>query len=94
MVANVWQIGSTERIENHTIRIVLGNDVAVKAIGGEHINPWPDGAMIGKVTWHEQRDPSGVGEPGQFVQVEFMIRDSTSIKPPQVGAGGDGSVPI
>jgi hypothetical protein len=71
------QIGSTERIENHTLRIVLGNDVAVKAIAGEHINPWPDGAMIGKVTWHEQRDPSGVVEPGQFVQVEFMIRDST-----------------
>jgi len=42
------QIGSTERIENHTMRIVLGNDVAVKEIAGEHINPWPDGAMIGE----------------------------------------------
>jgi hypothetical protein len=70
------QIGSTERAENHTIRVVLGNDRAVKAIADNHINPWPDGAIIGKVTWHEQKDPSGVIRPGQFVQVEFMIRDS------------------
>ena len=70
------QIGSTERVENHTIRVVLGNDLAVKAIADNHINPWPDGAMIGKVTWHEKRDPSRMIGPGQFVQVELMIRDS------------------
>jgi hypothetical protein len=70
------QIGSTERAENHTIRVVLGNDRAVKAIADNHINPWPDGAIIGKATWHEQKDPSGVIRPGQFLQVEFMIRDS------------------
>jgi hypothetical protein len=69
------QIGSTERIENNTIRLVLGNDLAVKAIAENRINPWPDGAMIGKVTWHEQPDPGGVAGPGQFVQVELMIRD-------------------
>ncbi len=69
------QIGSTERIENNTIRVVLGNDLAVKAIAENRINPWPDGAMIGKVTWHEQPNPDGVVQPGQFVQVELMIRD-------------------
>ena len=69
------QIGSTERIENNTIRLVLGNDLAVKAIAENRINPWPDGAMIGKVTWHEQPNPGGVVQPGQFVQVELMIRD-------------------
>jgi hypothetical protein len=46
------QIGSTERIENHTIRVVLGNDLAIRAIADNHINPWPNGTMIGKVTWH------------------------------------------
>jgi hypothetical protein len=69
------QIGSTERIENNTIRVVLGNDLAVKAIAGNHINPWPDGAIIAKATWQEQPDPNGVVQPGQFVQVELMIRD-------------------
>ena len=74
------QIGSTERIENHTIRVVLGNDLAIRAIADNHISPWPNGAMIGKVTWHEQREPSGVIVPGEFVQVEFMIRDSTKYR--------------
>lgn len=71
------QIGSTERIENHTIRVVLGNDLAIRAIVDNHINPWPNGAIIGKVTWREQREPNGVVVPGEFVQVEFMIRDGT-----------------
>jgi len=70
------QIGSTERVENHTIRVILGNDLAIRAIADNHINPWPNGTMIGKVTWHERREPSGVIVPGEFVQVEFMIRDS------------------
>ena len=74
------QIGSTERIENHTIRVVLGNDLAIRAIADNHINPWPNGTMIGKVTWHEQREPGGVIVPGEFVQVEFMIRDSTKYR--------------
>jgi hypothetical protein len=75
------QIGSTERIENHTIRVVLGNDLAIRAIADNHINPWANGTMIGKVTWHEQREPSsGVIVPGEFVQVEFMIRDSTKYR--------------
>jgi hypothetical protein len=74
------QIGSTERIENHTMRVVLGNDLAIRAIADNHINPWPNGTMIGKVTWHEQREPNGVVVPGEFVQVEFMIRDSTKYR--------------
>jgi hypothetical protein len=72
----MWRlIGSTERIENSTIRVVLGNDLAMKAIAENHINPWPDGAIIAKVTWHEQPDSQGEVQPGQFVQVELMIRD-------------------
>jgi hypothetical protein len=69
------QIGNTERIENNTIRVVLGNDLAVKTIAENHINRWPDGVIIAKTTWHEQSDPNGVVQPGQFVQVELMIRD-------------------
>jgi Cytochrome P460 len=62
------------------MRVVLGNDLAIRAIADNHINPWPNGTMIGKVTWHEQREPSGVIVPGEFVQVEFMIRDSTKYR--------------
>jgi mono/diheme cytochrome c family protein len=72
-----WKaISSTERFDNHTIRQVLGNDVAVKAIAESHINPWPDGAAFAKVAWFEQTDGKGIVRPGQFFQVEFMLRDA------------------
>jgi Haem-binding domain/Cytochrome P460 len=72
-----WKaISSTERFDNRTIRQILGNDVAVKAIAENHINPWPDGAAFAKVAWFEETDDKGVIRPGQFFQVEFMLRDA------------------
>ena len=70
------QIGITERQDNNTIRVVLGNDVAVKAIADKQINPWPDGAILAKATWHEQGDGTGLARASDFVQVEMMKRDS------------------
>jgi mono/diheme cytochrome c family protein len=71
-----WKaISSTERYDNHTMRVILGNDVAVKAIAEGHINPWPDGTEFAKVAWQQQPDDKGVVHTGAFVQVEFMIRD-------------------
>ena len=71
-----WKaISSTDRYDNHTMRVILGNDVAVKAIADGHINPWPDGTAFAKVAWLQQPDGKGVVHTGAFVQVEFMIRD-------------------
>jgi len=72
-----WKaISSTERFDNHSLRQILGNDIAVKAIAEHHINPWPDGTAFAKVAWFEQVDKKGVTRPGPFFQVEFMIRDT------------------
>lgn len=72
-----WRtISSTERFDNNTTREILGNDVAVKAIAENHINPWPDGTIFAKIAWTEQADESGAVRPGKFFQVEFMVRDS------------------
>jgi Haem-binding domain/Cytochrome P460 len=73
-----WKaISSTDRLDNHTIRVILGNDVAVKAIAEKHINPWPDGAAFAKVAWlQSQPDEQGVVKTGAFYQVEFMIKDA------------------
>jgi hypothetical protein len=57
------QISSTERIENNIIRVVLGNDLAVKAIAENHINPWPDGAIIGKSPGMSSQNPMGWFNP-------------------------------
>lgn len=72
-----WKaISSTDRFDNHTIRQILGNEIAVRAIAENHINPWPDGAAFAKVAWLEQVDEKGSVRAGAFFQVEFMIRDA------------------
>jgi Haem-binding domain/Cytochrome P460 len=72
-----WKaISSTERFDNHTLRQILGNDMAVKAIAENKINPWPDGTAFAKIAWFQQADANGLVHPGAFYQVEFMIRDS------------------
>ncbi len=72
-----WKaISSTDRFDNHTMREILGNDIAVKAIAEHHINPWPDGTAFAKVAWQQQPDGKGMVRTGAFIQVEFMIRDS------------------
>jgi hypothetical protein len=77
-----WKaISSTDRFDNHTMREILGNDVAVKAIAENHINPWPDGTAFAKVAWQQApADKQGIAKTGKFVQVELMIRDSQRYK--------------
>src|SRR5260370_4811782 len=71
-----WKaISSTERFDNQTLRQILGNDVAVKAIAENHINPWPDGTEFAKVAWLQQADEKGLVRSGAFFQGEFMIRN-------------------
>jgi cbb3-type cytochrome oxidase cytochrome c subunit len=74
-----WKaISSTDRCDNHTMRVILGNDVAVKAIAEKKINPWPDGTAFAKVAWLQAApDAQGVVKTGKFVQVELMIKDAT-----------------
>src|SRR5277367_4161595 len=39
-----WKVVSTtDRRDNHTIRVITGNDIAVKAIEEKQVHPWPDG---------------------------------------------------
>jgi hypothetical protein len=73
-----WKVmSSTDRFDNHTMREILGNDVAVKAIAEGHINPWPDGTVFAKVTWAQAApDEQGAVKTGKFVQTELMIKDS------------------
>jgi hypothetical protein len=73
-----WRaISSTDRGDNHTMREILGNDIAVRAIASKQIQPWPDGAAFAKVAWQAVPDAQGVLHPGKFVQVEFMVKGKT-----------------
>jgi hypothetical protein len=71
-----WKaISSTDRVDTTTLRIILGNDVAVRAIAANNINPWPDGTAFAKVAWLQQPVGNGVAQTGAFLQVAFMIKN-------------------
>jgi len=73
-----WKpISTTDRGDNHTLRLILGNDVAIKAIAEKKIMPWPDGATFAKVAWEAVPDGDGGLTQGKFLQVEFMAKDAT-----------------
>ncbi|UUO04344.1 heme-binding domain-containing protein [Blastopirellula sp. J2-11] len=67
-------ISTTDRWDNQTMRVVLGNEIAVNAIRQRNITPWPDGAAFAKVAWAQDSDGSGNVQAGEFKQIEFMIK--------------------
>lgn len=77
-----WQnwgtVAVSHRTDNNTIRTILGNDIAVKAARAGKTNPWPDGAILGKVVWKDTqlKDWSTATAPGKFIHAEFMFKDS------------------
>jgi len=74
-----WRlISSTHRTDNNTLRVILGNDIAVQAARSGSTYPWPDGSILAKLVWkdtaHEQWPTATI--PGTFVHAEFMIKDA------------------
>ena len=74
-----WRVISvSHRVDNNTLRVILGNDVAVEAARSGQTNPWPDGAILGKIVWKqapEDQWPKAIA-PDRFVHAEFMYKDS------------------
>lgn len=71
-----WKaISTSDRFDNGTMRVIVANDIAIKAIKDNHINPWPNGATFAKIAWDELIDSAGIVKTGEFKQVEFMIKD-------------------
>lgn len=74
-----WRvIAPSHRTDNNTLRVILGNDVAVKAAREGKTNPWPDGAVFAKLVWKDRQDDHwpAATVPGAFVHAEFMIKDA------------------
>jgi len=78
-----WKvISQSHRTDNKTVRIILGNDTAVKAARSNNTNPWPQGAILGKLVWKQKNEefwPTAIA-PDKFVHAEFMIKDSKKYK--------------
>lgn len=68
-------ISSTERFDNGTMRVIVGNDIAVKAAKENKTNPWPDGSVIVKILWISVIDSADVIHAGALRQLDFMIKE-------------------
>ena len=76
-----WKVVTTsDRFDNGTMRVIFGNDIAIKAIAEKHINPWPNGTVFAKVGWDKLTDADGNVTTGAFKQVEYMIKDDKKYK--------------
>ena len=72
-----WRvIAVSHRTDNNTMRAIVGNDTAVEAARKGNTNPWPDGAILGKLVWKAETDANWAAAtvPGKFVHAEFMIK--------------------
>ena len=74
-----WRlISSSHRTDNNTLRVILGNDMAIQAARSGQTNPWPDGSILAKLVWkdatHEKWPTATV--PDKFVLAEFMVKDA------------------
>jgi hypothetical protein len=78
--ANWKPVSTTERYDNGTFRIILGNDITQRAIAMGRVQPWPDGAAFAKIAYKQQPDASGNIWAGEFIQVEFMVKDAEKYK--------------
>lgn len=77
-----WQtwapIAVSHRTDNNTLRVIIGNDIAVKAARSSNTKPWPDGAIIGKVVWTSKKlnDWQLAVAPAELIHAEFMFKDN------------------
>ncbi|MDD5036718.1 MAG: cytochrome P460 family protein [Methylococcaceae bacterium] len=73
-----WRlIAVSQRTENQTQRAILGNDLAIEAARAGKTHPWPNGAILAKLSWKQKNSdkfPTAV-IPGEFVQADFMVKD-------------------
>jgi hypothetical protein len=76
-----WKlISTTDRGDNNSLRLILGNDVAIAAARSGNISPWPTGTRFAKIAWQQQLGADGLIHPGHFIQVEFMDKDAARYK--------------
>lgn len=74
-----WRlIGISHRLDKSTMRAIVGNDVAIKAVRESKTSPWPDGTILAKLVWQEKRHPNWPQAviPGNMEKAEAMVKDS------------------
>jgi len=71
-----WQvISTTNRFDNHSIRIIFGNAPVVQAIKDGQVRSFPDGSVLVKAVWNSIEDAEGHVRPGTVNSIQIMIKD-------------------
>ena len=73
-----WRmLGTSHRTDNNSLRIILGNSIAISAAKTGKTNPWPDGSILAKIVWKDRQHPNwqAATVPGKLVHTEFMFKD-------------------
>lgn len=72
-----WKIISiTDKYDGGSMRVVYANDIMYDAIKSKKM-PFPDGSKMVKAVWgKQQQDSDGIIRPGNFQNVQIMVKDS------------------
>ena len=77
-----WQVvAPSHRTDNDEIRVILGNEIAMKAYRAKTL-PFPDGAILAKLAWKrvESAEFKNAFVPGDPKRIEFMVKDAGKYK--------------
>ncbi|MFA5808261.1 MAG: cytochrome P460 family protein [bacterium] len=73
-----WQvIAPSQRDDKDEIRVILGNNIAMKAIRAKQL-PFPDGAILAKLAWKRVKSAEfdNTFVPGEPQRIEFMVKNA------------------
>jgi len=78
-----WRvIGVSHRTDNNSLRVIVGNQIAIQAARSGHTKPWPKGTVLGKLVWKDAQHPvwEKATVPGDLSHIEFMFKDPAKFK--------------
>lgn len=73
-----WQVvAPSQRDDKDEIRVILGNNIAMKAIRAKRL-PFPDGAILAKLAWKRAKSAEfdNTFVPGEPQRIEFMEKNA------------------
>ena len=73
-------IGAASRGDDQTVRVTVGNSVALDAVRAGKTNPWPDRSMLADYVWAATDNPKAPDTvtPGAFISLNLMQRRGAS----------------
>lgn len=72
-----WNVLSVSyREDRESLRVIMGNDVAMLAARNKYFPPWPEGTILVKVLWRQRRLPTWPEAlvPAELIAIAMMYK--------------------